>query len=319
MIPKDTVFVLGAGASMPYGFPSGTELGQQICNLIDPPENGPLATKLRSCGLESKLVDDFPEAFRRSARESVDQFLETGRGHAFLDVAKVAMALVLGEREKEKSLTDAPQDKDWMKYLFNRMLGKDERLFRQNRLKVITFNFDRSFERRLFLAVRNTYTLNDHEAGALCREALPVLHFHGDLGHPSWVPTPQEDLFGVSREYEPLGAQTFDVSLLNFAQRIKIIHEEIPQETVDIARSWLQSAQRVCFIGFGYHPMNLQRLNVDAFCNRSSGPTIAGTCLGFEEGELDPVNSTFRHKIKTLNCDAYSFLRKTSFIQELIP
>lgn len=33
MITENTIFILGAGASKPYGFPTGAELREQICKL----------------------------------------------------------------------------------------------------------------------------------------------------------------------------------------------------------------------------------------------------------------------------------------------
>ncbi len=35
MIEQETVFILGAGASFPYGYPNGDELRKSIIELID--------------------------------------------------------------------------------------------------------------------------------------------------------------------------------------------------------------------------------------------------------------------------------------------
>jgi hypothetical protein len=66
---------------------------------------------------------------------------------------------------------------------------------------VITFNFDRSFEYRLFRMLRGSYGLDDNQAGKLCA-VVPVLHIHGSLGDHTGVlplyskPTAADRQFG---------------------------------------------------------------------------------------------------------------------------
>lgn len=316
MILSDTVFVLGAGASMPYGFPSGAELGQLVSNSIEQDPNGQLPMVLRSNRINGDLLQAFPKAFRGSTRESLDQFLDTPRGHDFLGLAKMAMVLVLAEREKEKRLIDA-KNGDWMGYLFNRILGSDPDAFRKNRLKVITFNFDRSFERRMFLAVQGNYSLTGEQSAELCFESMPVLHIHGDLGQPSWAPS-RAGVIEARRGYEPFSEQVLDADLQMFADRIKVIHEEIAGDTVAQAREWVREAHRVCFIGFGYHNTSLKRLGVSELFSLARRPEFIGTCVGLEGGELAPVMRTFQGQLNRYACEALPFLRQTEIVHDQI-
>jgi hypothetical protein len=41
--------------------------------------------------------------------------------------------------------------------------------------------------------------------------------------------------------------------------------------------------------------------------------------MGFEEGELAPIRQVFQGNIATHDCDAWSFLRKTTFVHDQIP
>jgi hypothetical protein len=50
-----------------------------------------------------------------------------------------------------------PPDGDWIGYLFRDVRTDDPESFSENTLKVITFNFDRTFERRLFLTLGAYY------------------------------------------------------------------------------------------------------------------------------------------------------------------
>jgi len=176
MIKDKTVFVLGAGASMPYGFPSGAELSRDIATQL---ANGQseLFRRLQMNGANLDHMREFPRLFRESGRESIDSFLQSRT--EFRQVGKMAIFHVLANRESENDLF--PQDHDWMRYLLARMSGANPDEFRRNQLRVITFNFDRSFERRLFLAVRANYNLGDAEAFELCSSTVPVHHMHGDL------------------------------------------------------------------------------------------------------------------------------------------
>ena len=56
---------------------------------------------------------------------------------------------------------------------FSNILGNSREQFLCNNLKVITFNFDRSFERRLFLAVQTNYPGED--VPTLVAK-IPILH-----------------------------------------------------------------------------------------------------------------------------------------------
>jgi len=80
---------------------------------------------------------------------------------------------------------------------------------------------------------------------------IPIIHLHGSLG-----PLPWEDAEG--RHYQP--SSSSDIRLL--AKSIKVIHEGGAANDPDFKRAHdlISSAQRLVFLGFGYHPTNLTRL-----------------------------------------------------------
>jgi len=135
--------------------------------------------------VDPDLVQEFPGAFMRSGRESIDEFVESRP--KFLPLAKLAIAFVLGPLENEAALYPRGAiDHDWMRYLLNRMLHGNVDEFRENKLKVITFNFDCSFERKLFSTVRSAFGVARESALNLCEQTVPVLHIHDDLGQVGW-------------------------------------------------------------------------------------------------------------------------------------
>src|SRR5712671_5186207 len=102
MITTPTVLVLGAGASYPYGFPTGKQLKEQICNTFSPEGSLPDVFASEECTLEPEQFFAFREAFLRSGQPSIDAFLE--RRPNFLDVGKLVIAFSLMPYEKEENL-----------------------------------------------------------------------------------------------------------------------------------------------------------------------------------------------------------------------
>jgi hypothetical protein len=304
MIHRPTVFVLGAGASMAYGFPSGSELGTEIAEALDS-QTSVLYKRLFDNGIDREQLNAFPRLFRESSRDSVDGFLQSRT--EFRDMGKMAMVLTVGVREIEKNLF--PKEDDWLKYLLGRMTGGIPHEFASNQLRIITFNFDRSFERRLFLAVQANYNLGAKDARDLCK-CVPILHMHGDLGPPSW----EDDQAPLARPYEPFPDMAAG-RLAEYVKRIRIVHDEIEESTIKQAQTWLQEAEQVCFLGFGYLQQNLDRLKARAL-GATGKPLVAGTFFGLMSGEVSSIRSEFANRIQEFDCDALTFLRKSSFIHQ---
>jgi hypothetical protein len=84
-------------------------------------------------------LKDFAAKLRDSGRDSVDAFLEHNPN--FLDVGKPSIAATLIPHEDP----DAIQDGDWYRNLFNAMNAPFAE-FENNKLAVITYNYDRSLE-----------------------------------------------------------------------------------------------------------------------------------------------------------------------------
>lgn len=325
MIRQSTVFVLGAGASEPYGFPSGMKLAEEVCHHLEK-RNHELGAALR-LHCHDAVVAALPVEFRRSGQYSLDAFVE--RRHEFRDVVKLAIVRSLIPCENDVTLiaprsseivptpngpAPRPPDRDWYRYLLTKIITTKAEGFHENQLRVVTFNFDRSFERRLFIGLKANYNLDDAAAATLA-ESIPVLHLHGDLGEPAWLPHATDRVVNVPRRTygQPLDPR----ELRSFASRLALINEEIPGDRLDTARRWLREADVICFLGFGYHPDNLARLGIADL----KGMTMRGTAMGIEEGELTAIRGRFHgdasiHFFRTEQpaCDIRGFLRHTDFI-----
>ena len=303
MITRPTVFVLGAGASHPYGFPLGHGLLNEVVRELSNRESG-FHGEVCSVIREVDRVNAFARDLRVCGRSSIDAFLETRQ--EFLDVGKTAIARVLSEYEADNRLTHDRPDEGWYHYLFDRMLTRSPDDFSKNQLSVITFNFERSFERALVLALQANYGVNEERAVALA-QAVPVLHVHGQLG-PLW-PTEGE----AARPYGPLGTDPIvrRISLQTCAKQIRIVHEEVEGPTLESARQQLREAKVVCFLGFGYHTTNLERLEVRKL--GTPDKTVLGTNYQMPAGEWDKAQKAFPN-ISSIKATVLDFLKGTNII-----
>ena len=97
----------------------------------------------------------------------------------------------------------------------------------------------------------------DADRAATVVNKIPILHVYGQLGRLPW----QGLISGVrtEREYRAVAGWT---TALEHAQDITIFSEEqLAEGSFATARAWLLEAKRIYFIGFGYHHVNLERLN----------------------------------------------------------
>lgn len=305
MVTKKTVLVLGAGASIPFGFPSGKKLVKQICDMLKDDSNN-IYRLFLILSFPEQIVRDFRRALSLSGQSSVDAFLE--HRTEFINVGKTAIATALLPFEKTKRLFNLGMDENWYQYLFG-VLNTSFEEFGENNLSIITFNYDRSMEYYLFSALKNAHGRSDKE----CAEKLssiPIIHVHGKLGDFEWEP---DYRFPVPYDLkEPLETDMVERA----SKKIKIIHENIAEDSeFKQAHQLLSEAARVYFLGFGFNQTNLERLQIESL---PTDKCIWGTGLGLslqQKIELGRFNiSTLKWSSKRGNpnqiydVDVYKFL-----------
>jgi len=274
MIDQPTALILGAGASMDFAYPSGSELTEQVVQITNDPRSNAYRCLLELEFNETQ-ISEFANALRMSGRLSVDAFLE--HRPEYIEIGKVAMTLALVRLEYIYNLFGSTDN--WYVYLFNRMEAPFSE-FANNKISFVTFNYDRTLEVYLFTALKNAYGKSDQEVASVISK-IPIIHVHGKLGGLPWE-TPN------GRKYE----NTDDPKLISSsAQGIKIISESSKiDESFGEARKVINNCERIIFLGFGYHRSNLDRLNID----KSSGHRFYGSCYGFTRIECSKIESYFR-------------------------
>lgn len=277
MITTQTVLVLGAGASVTYGLPLGRALISEILHHLQRERGLEL---VEQCGVSIAQAEEFRWALAQSGQQSIDEFLEYRQ--EFINVGKLAISLALIPYESPaRVLHDHSKlgELRWYELLFAAMRAPAER-FSENRLAVVTFNYDRSLEYFLHTAVRHSYGL-DVEQAADILTAIPIVHVHGQLG---WLPW-QSDT--GTRSYEGRVAPD---TIATAAEGLRVMHEtQASAKAIRDARAHLHGAQRVIFLGFGYHDANLQRLHLRDLEN----VTCMGTSFGLGVAEMKRITSTW--------------------------
>ncbi len=315
---NDTVFILGAGASMPFGLPSGKELIQSILHITDPEmdEKRILMNEQKSYmngrftyGFLKKKFEilkntfsnneifTFHEALRLSNQSSIDNFIRLRKEYEDISKLSIAIGILMAENvakifpERHYSYLHD----NWYQYLWSK-IGNTLEDYSKSRISIITFNYDRSLEYYLSTVIKNSFSLDERKVEEVFR-SLPIFHVYGSLG----------SVFkGSNNEYLPYGLNNIEPSLLKYvSQRISTIHEFIDSTIAQKVESILTKASRIYFLGFGYHLENMGVLNIGEKGNRH----IIGSAYEFVDKEIDELKRYFPYISKYYNMKNLDFIR----------
>ncbi len=293
MIGKQTVLILGAGASMPYGFPSGRELLYEIRGGLMG-EAHAFFRGIKELGIETDHIKDFYRELTYADPPSVDSFLE--HRTEFLEVGKLAITLRLIPRENEKRFFDrALSEPSWYQYLFEELKAPSFDEFARNNLSIVTFNYDRSIEYYLFTVLKHRYDKSDEECAKIL-SIIPIIHVHGSLGSLPW-----QDASG--RAYTPKHT-TKEIKAAS--EQIKVIPEqEDTSAEFEVAFKKMDTASKIYFLGFGYNVDNLRRLKIRKF----DGKHPTGTALGLGESQRNKIFGDWGIKLYKEHNEILEFLK----------
>jgi hypothetical protein len=282
VIQTPTLFVLGAGASQPYGLPLGSELRTLICDAES--DGNPAAGAVEQEGLYTHAkIRNVARAFLHSNVRSIDEFL--ARQPHLADVGKALIAAIICSKENPNELSSEDNPDHWCRVLWNALIdgamqGQD---ISQNKVRFITFNYDRSLESFLHQSTINTYGLTGGGAFNYWSR-LQVMHVYGSVGD-----------FNFSERADrsrPYNTEIRPRELSVAAGGINIIPEGRDDgEVFETARQWFDWAKHVYILGFGFDRLNCDRLgfsSVMAF-NRDKKkppPSINASVLGLTHAEV---------------------------------
>lgn len=310
MITSSTSFIIGAGASRPYGYPTGFELRNWICEYFV----SEYAKLLGHSGATEKesnrkieTAKDFIIKFRGSGNPSIDLWLS--RNLEYADIGKIAIAAFVLIHEKQEPLQTAIKegDQDWFSFLFTKMTQKlknksDFVHFNKNNVAFITFNYDRSLEYLLYRSLINTFTGISADKIIEIIKQIRICHVYGEVDKFPWG--------GGDRDY----AEIYTLDDVNKAsQTIKIVGERVDHNKITDVTSWLSNSQRIFFLGFSYAQENLDAIGIPTII--SEGVQFNGTALHLVSEEIANIrghlNKSGKKPINRIeDCDCKMLLRR---------
>lgn len=310
-LTKSTVLVLGAGASMPYGFPSGDQLKERIISSLEsfPKRAGPgkqLENLMHESGIDADHIEEFRDELAGAHHITIDRFLQNRPN--FERVGKLAIAATLIPFEADsivpmlkpwKARPDAKvrATEGWYAYLA-KQLNLSSTDWGRGLLTIVTYNYDRSLEHYLFTILRSTCGKSPEECWKIF-QGIPIIHVYGELG--PYKPLENGLLYGSSLEL---------ATAREAAKNIRIMHEAKNEGLIKQAKMAVRDAEVVCFLGFGYHPENIGLLSVQSGLR---GKRIIGTAHGLTKAEQQRLKLG-EHVDEARDCTILELLRQTDVL-----
>jgi len=292
LIDKRTVFVLGAGASCPYGYPSGAELRRYIC-LDFPKRYEEYLSQYSDKGYrDSKLlsIKHFADTFFNSSTPSIDLFL--ARNLNLVETGKYIISFIILDMEQKSHFNEqAIKGQDWYSFIFNKLTAGvvDKRklsAFSRNKVSFITFNYDRSLEHYLYKSLLNSFTNVPPSRIAQEIGSLEVIHVYGKVAPLDW----QDGQNGV-----PYSMQFTERLVSTISDNIKTIYERQEGDEFDDIYVAFQEAEQIFCLGFGFAEENVEILKLPELI--ASSAYLYGTGFRLEPRELKKVKSMIIDKL----------------------
>ena len=298
------VFIIGAGCSVPYGFPTGAMLMEKLKSfdygtkfprknysdgdifLVDLYQEhfGYSSTdnKIKYQSdyakvlpypehekLYNQLMDEiilpFSRSIRRSMMVSTDEFLKNRLGQKQNEQADFGKRLIAYEILKAEQ-TSRLWNIDWIQHLLSRIDQQSnwDEILKQT--VFLTFNYDRVLEYCVFLYLTSDKQYADADAHAFIKE-MQIFHGNGFIGPLEKIP------FGAveNGKYQEI------------AKRMETVWEKRQnrdESEKEKYQGFLKNAERVYFMGFSYIPDNLESIGIPRGAEIIRNAKVYATAMG---------------------------------------
>ena len=298
------VFIIGAGCSVPYGFPTGAMLMQKLKSFEygrkfprDPNDSSDIFlvdlyqehfgysstdNKIKYQSdyakvlpypehekLYNQLMDEIVLPFSRSVRNSMmvstDEFLKNRLSQEKSNEVDFGKRLIAYEILKAEQ-TSRLWNIDWIQHLLSRI---DQQPNWEEILKetvFLTFNYDRVLEYCIFLYLTSDKQYSDADAHAFIKD-MKIFHVNGFIGSLEEIP------FGAveNGKYQEI------------AKRMETVWEKRQnrdESEKEKYQGFLKNAQRVYFMGFSYIPDNLESIGIYRGAGIIQDAKVYATAMG---------------------------------------
>ncbi len=281
---KNTVFIIGAGASSEAGLPTGAGLKEIIIPKLDLTNGNhkKITYDLNILkALEKHCKDSGVDINNYGAKAihisealplaiSIDNFIDAHKGNPEVELcAKLAIVQSILEAEKssllnynieirENDIDYSKLEKTWYLYFFQLLTENsefDQLEIRFQSITLIIFNYDRCIEHFMIHAIKRYYNVSIEEARDTTNK-IKIYHPYGKVGA----------LLNIDSEhYIKFGDTTINSEqLLLLTNKIKTFTESTDKEPeyLEKIHTSMRNAERLIFLGFGYHELNMRLLTL---------------------------------------------------------
>jgi hypothetical protein len=315
MYKVKTTFVVGAGASLELGFPTGYELKELIRKALDlrfdyssRPTHGDRAVA-EALGKHADVYDPkghieynkhlaagwhIRDAIGQAI--SIDNFVDNQQDDCVSRMAKLAIASCIIDAEKTSKLAQNVDgdremldwnnlEKTWLHFFFQtltegRKKSELAKLFENT--DFVVFNYDRSLEHFLARAIENYYKTSREQAQNLVANCR-FFHPYGQVGKLPWQKgTLPPVKYGSGEKYN-----LFEISksILTFTEQID------DKESLDDLKKCICDANQLVFLGFAFHPSNMELIK--PIRTRDTSRVIA-TAFGISDSDCDVIRKELK-------------------------
>lgn len=321
------VFILGAGASKPYGFPTGIELYEMMPTEV-------LANVRDFLGSNSELsvlinqAESFASMLGSVSERSIDKYLNIHEEFATMGRVFIATAILIAEAKARLPHIGMCEDRDWYGLLWDKMTEKlisasDMMSIHKNKIGFITFNYDRTLESFLYENLCNYLGKKGRDCESISEviSQIPIIHVFGKVADLPWqhgLFDWSEGEFDKSRPIVKFGdSKLFPAGVAYYIHKsIQLMYEERRTSAVlQQAKNLIAGASHVLFLGFGYREENMQLLGMPGAL---SGKQVYGTAVDMTSREKSRVKSLlgdFSNRTDTVFWDR----KCKEFLREVFP
>ncbi|MDB9456949.1 hypothetical protein PN473_00685 [Dolichospermum circinale CS-545/17] len=331
MLNSKTVLVLGAGASHEIGFPLGERLKEIISSKLDMKFSGfqqvngcpKISDAIRLYIKENSLDQSEFSGYITSAidlkgalevSQSIDHALYSRSNNRKIELCgKLGIVSSIIDYEQRSDLYYEHENyniidltklsKSWYpKFFFELSSNIDHENYKKifDKLTIVNFNYDRSFEQYLYLSMIKRFGISGEESSEVIKN-LNIIYPYGNIGKLPW----QHYKKGEIIKYGDISYNQYN----NIYKNIKTFHE-IQSYDSNLKNS-LRNASNIAFLGFGFHEQNMKLLDMEYVTNISN---IYATGLNLSYNRVDDyknrLNIAFKSnrvkiEIQDINCSSF--------------
>lgn len=284
MSEKSLVLVVGAGASKEVNLPIGAELTSLIAQLLNYTNNhfGRLETgdqiivdALRLISAATGTPNGNISSYLNTCRHisaampqasSIDNFINSHANNELIALcAKLGIARAILQAERNSTLYFDHRDTDRIDFqkIANTWFNSFFKLITENcrfeqlpdrlrKIGIVAFNYDRCIEHYLYYAIQNYYKVGPDDAKDVLNH-LEIYHPYGTVGKLPWLDN--QEPIGFGADIHPEKYIITSKQLRTFTEGVDPISSNIEQ-----LRASLKQTRHIVFLGFAFHPLNIEIL-----------------------------------------------------------